>query len=279
MHPNYHYIIDTLRPLYDEQEAEAIAKELLTECFGLTTVSLYTDKDNNFTNEQQCLLTNILDRLLRHEPLQYILGETNFCGIRLRVTPDVLIPRPETAELVEWMIESQSGSSVRILDIGTGSGCIPIVLSKACPQAMIHAWDISPQAIALAEENAARHHCAIRFRLVDALSPTLPDESFDMIVSNPPYITQAEKDEMLPNVLDWEPHLALFAPKDDVLVFYRHIADYALRSLSQGGFLFFECNQYHASSIAQLLEQKGFSEVTLRKDLSGQDRMIKARRP
>lgn len=279
MHPVFTYIKQQLCPVYEPREADAMARIILTEWFGVSTTALFTDKDNYFTPAQNAEVENILTRLLNHEPLQYIIGKVQFMDCTLKVTPDVLIPRPETAELIQWIISECTNKRLHLLDIGTGSGCIPIAIGHSQPQLQIEAWDISEAALQVASENADSNHVQIRFKQVDILSKHLPDTQYDIIVSNPPYITEAEKVDMEANVLDWEPHLALFAPHDDALIFYRHIAQYALDKLNAGGLLFFECNRVYALPVVQYLEQNGFTDVEVRKDLSGNDRMIKAIRP
>lgn len=278
MHPLYTYIKQSLAELYPDAELSAIAKGVLSDIFRLSLTELYTGKDRNFPPEASKRLEDIIRRLRQHEPLQYIMGETYFHGLPIKVTPDVLIPRPETAELTDW-IASEKRTAPSILDIGTGSGCIPITLAKAFPLACISAWDISPRALLVAEENARINHADIRFAQVDVLSDSLPDIRTDILVSNPPYITAREKSGMQPNVTEWEPGIALFVPDNDPLLFYRRIADIGTSILTDGGTIYFETNQNYGEETAALLREKGYRNVTLRKDMSGNDRMIKADRP
>lgn len=278
MHPLYTYIKQSLAGLYPDAELSAIAKGVLSDIFRLSLTELYTGKDRNFPPEASKRLEDIIRRLRQHEPLQYIMGETYFHGLPIKVTPDVLIPRPETAELTDW-IASEKRTAPSILDIGTGSGCIPITLAKAFPLARISAWDISPRALLVAEENARINHADIRFAQVDVLSDSLPDIRTDILVSNPPYITAREKSGMQPNVTEWEPGIALFVPDNDPLLFYRRIADIGTSILTDGGTIYFETNQNYGEETAALLREKGYRNVTLRKDMSGNDRMIKADRP
>lgn len=193
------------------------------------------------------------------------------------VSPSVLIPRPETAELVHWIVTDNVGATgVRVLDIGTGSGCIPVSLASFMEKPSVVSWDISGEALALAGKNAVNNGVEVCFHKVDVLSDNIPDIKVDIIVSNPPYIVEREKKDMERNVLDWEPELALFVPDDNPLLFYRRIAELGLRLLSDGGRLYFEINRNFGSDTVSMLENLGYVDVELRKDLSGNDRMIKA---
>ena len=277
MHPIYHYIKDNLREAYTPSEGAALAKWILTDVFHLSTMELYGDKGTNFPENQQKRLADILARLKKYEPLQYILGEARFCGHTFRVTPDVLIPRPETEELVEWIVASHPGPKSRILDIGTGSGCIPIVLAACLPEATVSAWDISEAALQVARANAAANGVTVTFTQADVLADGLPPVGkVDILVSNPPYVTERERAEMLPNVLDWEPGLALFVPDEDPLRFYRRIARIGRELLAAGGALYVEINRAYGADIVRLLEKLGYTSVELRKDFADNDRMIKA---
>lgn len=260
-------------------EAGAMAKQILTEGFALSAVSLYTGKDNDFTEAQLQQLHNILTRLIKQEPLQYILGKTSFMGFEMQVTPDVLIPRPETAELVEWVAASIEHPHPILLDIGTGSGCIAIALARLLSGADVHAWDISEAALSVARSNARQAGADIHFEQIDILSAPPCQLQYDALISNPPYITEAEKAEMQSNVLDWEPHIALFTPQNDPLCFYHHIGLYGLEALYSGGLLFFETNRLYAHAIANYLTDLGYEHVSVKKDMFGNDRMIKAQRP
>lgn len=233
---------------------------------------------------------SILDDLKKEKPIQYIIGETEFYGLRFFVNENTLIPRPETEELVEWIIESEniavtsSGVEMNILDIGTGSGCIPITLKKNLPEASVFAIDISEGALAIAQKNAVENKVEVNFIQADILQTTdlqnikassfqLPTH-FDIIVSNPPYVRNVEKHEIKKNVLDYEPHLALFVEDDDALLFYRKIAQLAKQNLSENGKLYFEINQYLGKETVSLLENLGFKNIELKKDIYGNDRMI-----
>ena len=227
---------------------------------------------------------SIQKRLENGEPIQYITGFAWFYGLKLKVNPTVLIPRPETEELVEWVLQTVSKQKgVKILDIGTGSGCIPVTLKVKNPSLQVSAVDISEGALITASRNAFRHNVDIDFKRLDILDETTWSEleQFDIIISNPPYIPTKEKIVMERNVLAFEPELALFVEDDNALIFYEKIAKFAQKhvytegSLSQ---LFFECNQYNALEVAQLLQKMDFKDVELRKDMSGNDRMIRAQK-
>lgn len=281
MHPAYNYIKQAINGQYPDTEASAIAKAILTDVFQLSTTDLYASKDMNFSTNQAEKLEVIITRLRANEPLQYILGNCYFCGLNFHVEPGVLIPRPETAELVEWIISDRkcSDSLIRILDIGTGSGCISISLAKNLPQSEVHAWDISEDAIRIASGNAARLDANVRFRQTDVLGQVPTDTMMNVIVSNPPYITEAERIGMDANVTDWEPDTALFVPDNAPLLFYKRIADIGKQILTPDGTLYFEINQRFGTETVDMLRKKGYRNVELRKDLSGNDRMIKAERP
>ncbi len=225
-----------------------------------------------------------MEELKTGKPLQYVLGETEFYGLRFKVNPSVLIPRPETEELVEWIISDlpkpkTSIEGLKIIDIGTGSGCIPISLKKNLPEAQLFALDISPEALDVSIQNAALNQTTVNFiqaDILNLLNKQLIAEKFGIIVSNPPYVTDAEKEQMLPNVLQHEPHLALFVPDNDPLIFYKAIADFAIKHLDTTGSLYLEINENLGEETVQLLKQMGFKKIVLRQDLSGKDRMIRS---
>lgn len=280
MHPIHLYIKQSLSGVYPELEASAIAKSVLLDIFHFSQADLYAGKDTDFPPSSRIRLEDIVCRLKQFEPLQYIIGVVPFCGTSVRVSPAVLIPRPETAELVGWIVSDVQGQGeLSVLDIGTGSGCIPIALSKAMPRLHLTAWDISEQALSVARENAVANRANIDFAQIDVLSHCLPDIHADIIVSNPPYITGKERSDMSPNVLNWEPDTALFVPDEDPLLFYRRIAEIGQEILNENGTIYFEINQYHGEETVRLLQGLGYRNVVLRKDLSGNDRMIKATRP
>lgn len=279
MHPYYTHIRKELSGYYPESETAALAKWILTDVFHLSTLDLYAGKDMNFSSEMLARAEDILMRLKSYEPIQYIVGEATFCGLTFEVTPDVLIPRPETSELVDWIVADHPQEGVRLLDIGTGSGCIPISLAKKMLLPQVAAWDVSSQALEVAQRNARKNEVDIAFELVDVLGDDIPAMQLDVLVSNPPYIGESERKSMERNVLDWEPDLALFVPDSNPLVFYRRIAELGLHLLVPGGMLYFEINQLYGKETCELLEELGYDSVELRKDFYGNDRMVKAIRP
>ena len=274
-------IKDELGSCYPIGETTALIRIISTEILDIPRSTFILKEDVILTPEQETLLYSTIERLKKHEPIQYIQGFCDFCGLTFKVTQETLIPRPETSELVEWITEEQKGKEkeVKILDIGTGSGCIAITLSDKLPGCNIAAWDISPGALAVAEENNRNNGTEVIFSQVDILAYQPQDEMFGIIVSNPPYIKEKEKKSMEANVLDWEPHTALFVPDNDPLLFYRAIAEKALVMLTPGGALYFEINRAHGAETVEMLQSLGYRKTELRKDLAGNDRMIKAIRP
>jgi release factor glutamine methyltransferase len=273
----YDRMTTQLKTLYDDREAASVTGLILESRLGIRRVDRILRKTELLEREQEDLLLEDLRALLAGEPVQYVLGEAWFDGLLLRVNRHVLIPRPETEELVHWVAESGL-SAPAILDIGTGSGCIPLALQKRLPEAMIAGLDISGEALALAKENATRHRLPVRFLRADILDETTWTglSGYDLIVSNPPYIIQREKKDMHERVLDYEPHLALFVPDEDPLLFYRKIARFANMHLDPGGALYLEINEALGAETVRLLEQEGFKQIILKKDLQGKDRMIRA---
>ena len=223
---------------------------------------------------------NIIDQLQLQKPIQYILGETEFYGLRFKVNSSVLIPRPETEELVDWILKNNSNKSkqLRILDIGTGSGCIPITLARNLNNSEVSAVDISRDALKVAEVNAEINKVKVNFIEMDILKTTKLSERYDIIVSNPPYVRELEKQKMHKNVLEFEPHIALFVEDEDPLLFYLKITQLASKSLSEGGQLYFEINQYLGERMVQLLSDYKFRDIEIRKDIFGNDRMIFGRK-
>ena len=268
-------IHEGLATAYSDGEIKALTRILATELLGVSQMAFYLKDDITLTTEQQALLDNAIERLAKHEPIQYILGYSDFCGLRFKVTPATLIPRPETSELVEW-IANESNGTENILDIGTGSGCIAVSLAHKVPQSKVTAWDISNDALAVATENSNANGCDVAFEQVDILAYQPNDEQFDIIVSNPPYIKENEKIAMHNNVLDWEPHTALFVPDNDPLLFYRAIAEKATTMLRPGGKLYFEINRSHGNETCAMLASLGYTDIELRKDFADNDRMIRA---
>ena len=279
---SYHELWRMLTSVYEDDEAQAVARMVYEVRFRLSLSDICIGKDTQLSADSQTQLEEIAQRLLNQEPVQYVLGETTFAGRTFKVTPDVLIPRPETAELCEWIDTSISPSGKRVLDIGTGSGCIAITLALAWPEADVTAWDISAEALAVAQENAEHLGARITFRQVDILMEAPASwegvgECY-LIVSNPPYITVREATAMEHNVLDWEPHRALFVPDNDPLLFYRAIARYAQQALEPQGWLYFEINPLYADELHRLLDTMGYHHVETKKDQYGKQRMIRAQR-
>lgn len=267
-------------PYYPAEEASAMAKWILADVFHFSAIELYTGKDTQIPQKDREKLEDILNRLVKYEPLQYILGECQFGGLVFRVAPGVLIPRPETEELVDWICADWTGSKgCRVLDIGTGSGCIAITLGKRLADAAVTSWDVSELALQIASSNARHNGVTVAFDRVDVLADGIPKIHVDVLVSNPPYVTEKEREGMERNVLDWEPEQALFVPDDDPLLFYRKIARQGMFILNKGGCLYFEINRAYGKETFDLLVRLGYQNVELRKDSFGNNRMIKAVKP
>lgn len=280
----YQEIIHRLQKIYDNGEAKAIARILLEERFGLSMTDIICGKTEELSAEEQQELENIVERLERSEPLQYILGYADFLSYRFHVAPGVLIPRPETEELVQRVVDAASRLSCpHILDIGTGSGCIAIAsaleLMKRGVSPHVEAWDISPDALSIARQNNLSLHANICLYEVDVLGSDLKTDRQDIIVSNPPYICESEKKDMESNVTGHEPHLALFVPDNDPLLFYRRIAEYAAEVLNSGGWLMFETNRAYGREVSDMLRSMNFSDVSLAEDQFANPRIVTARKP
>lgn len=278
MNPIVYYIKQTLHGYYPDSEIVSMAKLLLTQVFGMSVIELYAGKDNCFSSNEQKQLEDILLRLQKYEPIQYIIGEEEFFGLPFEVNRHVLIPRPETGELVNWIIQENKDRQTRMLDIGTGSGCIAISLAKHMEKAEVTAWDVSEDALQVAARNCLRNGVEVKLEQKDVLRFEPSGEQFDVIVSNPPYITEKEKAEMEANVLDWEPDVALFVPDDSPLLFYRKIAELGMEMLAPDGKLYFEINRAYGKQTVDMLAEQGYREIELRKDISQNDRMVKAER-
>lgn len=269
-------INEELSGYYTQGEVSALTRIIATEMLGVSQMTFFMKDDVTLTAEQEALLANTLKRLKEHEPIQYIQGYSDFCGLRFKVTPATLIPRPETSELVEWIAADHHGETVNILDIGTGSGCIAVSLAHKLPQSKVTAWEISPEALTVAAENSRSNGTEVTFEQVDILAHEPHNGHFEIIVSNPPYIKENEKSAMHSNVLCWEPHTALFVPESDPLIFYRTIAEKGLQMLATDGTLYFEINCAHGAETMEMLANIGYTNIELRKDFAGNDRMIKA---
>lgn len=282
----YNELWHLLAPLYGDGEAKAIARLVYEVRFGLSFSDICLGKDTQLSANSQEELKGIAERLLQQEPIQYVLGQAVFCGRTFMVDEHVLIPRPETEELCSWIVSQEDKGSIdtaNILDIGTGSGCIAITLAAEMPKAKVTAWDISTEALKVAEENAKRNLVHVSFEHVDALHiPTnilqQTAKIFDFIVSNPPYICNNERVQMESNVLNYEPHTALFVPDDDALLFYRAIAQYGQVALKEGGWLYFEINPLYASILTEMLVMMEYHDIEIKEDQFGKERMIRARR-
>ena len=279
---NFHQALDEL---YGVQETEAITLMVLSEISDLSRAKIKAFPEDDVQPEALEKLDSILNDLKTGKPVQYILGSTEFYGLTFLVNPAVLIPRPETEELVEWALATVGSEQwavgskekpLRILDIGTGSGCIAISLKKNLPDAEVAAIDISAEALQTAKQNAIINEVEVDFIQIDILNHSPLTTHYSLIISNPPYVTLQDKTLMHANVTDFEPHTALFVPEDNPLLFYDAIAGFATHNLVPGGFLFFEINEAFGQETIELLKQKGFTDIELRQDMSGRDRMIKA---
>lgn len=277
------YIV-RLSELYDAAESKSLAWLSVNYICGYSRMDYLNNRNSELSDPETKHLLNILTELQTGKPLQYIIGETEFFGLTFQVNEDVLIPRPETEELVDWIIRDHRGTkALRVLDIGTGSGCIAVSLARNLTGSSVSAVDISSGALNTAAGNAALNGVDISFFQIDILKSEeiqgsdLEDMKFDIIVSNPPYVTDREKVEMHMNVVNFEPHTALFVPDMDALVFYRSIADYALHHLESGGRLYLEINESLGKETELLLKSKGFIDTQLRQDLRSRDRMLHAK--
>lgn len=278
---NYRELIQKLTPLHGAREAQAIVRLVMEERFGLSLSDLLLCKDSELSANNRAEFENIACELLKGLPVQQVLGTATFCGHRFSVTPDVLIPRPETEELVTWILETletkkYNDKQLRILDIGTGSGCIAISLALALKNAQVTALDIDEKALRVAKNNAAALQAKVQFMQDDILNPKTLFDDIDIIVSNPPYIRCCEAVEMSHTVLDYEPHRALFVPDNDPLLFYKAIANFAICGKAKPCLVFFEINSALGSETMSMLQSKNFKNILLHQDQFGKDRFIKA---
>lgn len=278
MHNTDFSIRRALQGRYTPQEAGNLSRLICCELFGQPAVDFYLGKDMILSAKEKEELESIVGRLQNFEPIQYILEEARFLGRNFRVAPGVLIPRPETEELVEIMLK-EVPPAARILDIGTGSGCIAVTLAKELPGAQVTAWDVSEVALSVAGDNSRALQASVRLERRDVLTYVpAAAERYDVIVSNPPYVTEAEKRDMERNVLDWEPSLALFVPDADPLRFYRRIALLGLGMLAEGGRIYFEINRAFGEEVADMMRGSGYRAVRIRKDISHNDRFVIAQK-
>ena len=284
------YFNETLKTIYPITEIDSFFFLLLEEYLGFRRVDIVLKSDFKITQENLNLLQSATKQLEQEVPLQYVIGKTEFYGLPFVVNKHVLIPRPETEELVAWVVSESSRfktfntsikqttetKQLKILDIGTGSGCIPISLKKQLPFAKISAIDISKEALTVAKKNAVLNNVDIHFILQDILKTVALDQHYDIIISNPPYVRELEKKELKNNVLKNEPHVALFVENDNPLIFYAKIAELAKKYLNKNGLLFFEINQYLGTETIDLVNKKGLKNIQLKKDMFGNDRIIVA---
>ncbi len=266
-----------LPAIEDPRECKAITQRILEVCFGCNSIGLVCNQPIEVSLAASEHLNQLIQRIQQHEPIQYLLGYAPFLGRDFYVTPAVLIPRPETEELVTAILQENSASNLSILDIGTGSGCIAITLKKAWPTAQIDALEVSPQALEIAVANAQRWGTSIHWILGDLFQDSLPDQQWDIIVSNPPYVRLSERKWMHQRVLDYEPSQALFVSDAQPLVFYKRIIELAPKHLKPGGKLYLEINEAFGEALAQLLRLAGFYLIQVHQDLSGKDRWVSAR--
>lgn len=287
------YLRQALQTIYDESESSNIAQLVLEDCTGLSKTHLLFTKNDVLSTDQEKKLQEQLQRLLTHEPVHYVLNKAWFYGMELYVDNAVLIPRPETEELVEWIVNDVKASGIdvfsrgpmqadattqlKILDIGTGSGCIALALKKEMPKAEIWGCDVSEEALNVARRNGSTLDIRVDFQGINFLDETqqhaLP--TVDILVSNPPYIPMQDKDTMRPNVLNYEPHTALFVPNDDALLFYKAIARYGKKRLYKNGSIYLEIHENLGPAVMDLFRSEGYNRTELKKDMQGKDRMVK----
>jgi release factor glutamine methyltransferase len=275
-----YYILNRLRKIYSEGEATQITDWVMEHITGSKKAERMIYKNSAISQEEEMLLRKYTERLLLHEPVQYVLNEAWFCGMRFYVDKNVLIPRPETEELVEWTVKevgSRESGVRKILDIGTGSGCIAITLKNKLPHSEVWACDISDEALMIARKNADDLHAPVDFVPLDFLDLNQRKQLpyFDIIVSNPPYVPEKDKEQMQPNVLKYEPATALFVPDNDALIFYKAIADFGKEKLNTNGNIFLEIHESLGEAVIQVFQSEGYL-TELKKDLQGKDRMLKA---
>jgi len=285
----FRFIREQLHGSYSDSEIKSLCFLILESVCNLDKSYALRCKDKQLSLNEQLRIQEIIKELKNDRPIQYILGETEFYGLTFKVDENVLIPRPETEELVEWIIKEEEplpaslhrrGKNCKVLDVGTGSGCIAIALAKFLPGAEVFALDISDKALEVARQNATENRVDVRFFQYDILSDDpfpFSSLSFDCIVSNPPYITMKEKAAMAKNVLDYEPHQALFVPDENPLLFYEQIAGFARKRLNENGLLYFETSSLYGQAAAEALKNKEFRQIKLLKDISGNDRILIAK--
>lgn len=269
-------MVKELNHLYHENEIRQFCKLMLEHVLDVNTTILLTMSDEILSASDLSRLNIMAERLQQHVPIQYIIGKTEFYGLEIDLNPSVLIPRPETEELVDWILKDNPESLKSLLDIGTGSGCIALALKANMPDTRVSAWDFSLQALETARYNAQQLELDIEFENIDVLNFQPAGKKYSCIVSNPPYVRNLEKEMMDKNVLEHEPHTALFVSDNDPLVFYRTIAKHALEILEKKGQLFFEINEYLEREMVDMLTSLGYANIECRKDINGKARMMRA---
>lgn len=279
MRSTIQYIENELAEVYPFPEIRGFTRMILEKVCGLSYTEQVLHKDQELPEADKKSIEAIVLRLKKNEPIQYIFGETEFRDLKLKVNPSVLIPRPETEELIDFILEKRISPKAKIIDIGTGSGCIALALKSALPEAEAYGLDVSEKALETAAGNAELNNLEVAFLQRDILNWEADVwEQYDVIVSNPPYVRNSEKQMMEKNVLEYEPTTALFVSDSDPLLFYRRISEFAQKFLHKKGRLFFEINEYLGNEMVDLLKQLGFSEIELRKDINGRNRMLTCRK-
>lgn len=272
----YHFMQQELDGVYTPSEVRIISRMVLEGIPKTASTGITVCKINQLSELSRRKLQEIIARLKAGEPVQYVLGATEFYGLPFHVAPGVLIPRPETEELVDWILKENTLSRPVVLDVGTGSGCIAVTLAKKIPGSRVDAWDISPKALEITVLNAKKNGVQVHAIHQDVFEEAKPGRMYDIIVSNPPYVLESDKEEMEVNVLAFEPHEALFVPDHDPLIYYKRIVDIALARLGVGGHLYVEIHRDKGEDVCTLLAGKGFRQITLRNDISGNPRMVSA---
>lgn len=279
MQATIQYIKSELADFYPESEIQGLMRIVFESVLNFTYTDIILQKDKQLERTDSERIKAIIERLKTYEPIQYIVGETEFYDLKVKVNRATLIPRPETEELVHWLRNSNIKPGAQILDIGTGSGCIPLAIKKGLPQVTVSGVDISDGALQMAKENAALNKLKVDFFCVDILNWSNYEwQKYDVIISNPPYVRECEKKQMEKNVLEYEPNGALFVADDNPLIFYKTIAEFAQTNLNENGYLFFEINEYLGKEMIQLVKGLGFRDIELRKDINKRDRMLRCRR-
>ena len=272
------YFGEKLNETFSSREIKLIARSFISKRLGWESSDFISRKEEKVSESDLLYFREKINELINGTPFQYALGETYFYNIQLKTDKRALIPRPETEELVDWVVnEHKNETNLRILDIGTGSGCIPLAIKRVLPNSTVVGVDVDEDALTLANENANKLALEVNFLKHDILSSSELEGKWDVIVSNPPYIPIKEKSEMAKHVLDYEPELALFTTNENPLVFYEKIADFAKRKLNKDGWLYFEIHESNAEKVVQYLENKNFQAITVKKDLQGKDRMIRCK--